>query len=70
MTLTFGGFHITPRAEVLSKRKAVIAGVYAAGEVTGGFFYNNYPAGSSLTRCAVFGEIAGQNAAGFARRRT
>jgi tricarballylate dehydrogenase len=42
--------------------------VYAAGEVTGGFFYNNYPAGSSLTRCAVFGEIAGQNAADFARR--
>jgi tricarballylate dehydrogenase len=46
----------------------VIPGVYAAGEVTGGFFYNNYPAGSSLTRCAVFGEIAGKNAAAFARR--
>jgi tricarballylate dehydrogenase len=68
MTFTFGGVHITPKAEVLNKKKAVIAGVYAAGEVTGGFFYNNYPAGSSLTRCAVFGEIAGQNAAAFARR--
>jgi tricarballylate dehydrogenase len=44
--------------------------VYAAGEVTGGFFYNNYPAGSSLTRCAVFGEIAGKNAADFARRKS
>ena len=38
-------------------------------EVTGGFFYNNDPAGSSLTRCAVFGEIAGKNAADFARRK-
>jgi tricarballylate dehydrogenase len=68
MTFTFGGISITPKAEVLNKTKAVIPGVYAAGEVTGGFFYNNYPAGSSLTRCAVFGEIAGQNAADFARR--
>jgi tricarballylate dehydrogenase len=44
----------------------IIPGVYAAGEVTGGFFYNNYPGGSSLTRCAVFGEIAGKKAAEFA----
>ena len=68
MTFTFGGIKISPKAEVLSKTTAVIPGVYAAGEVTGGFFYNNYPAGSSLTRCAVFGEIAGKNAADFARR--
>jgi tricarballylate dehydrogenase len=70
MTFTFGGIKISANAEVLSKTTAVIPGVYAAGEVTGGFFYNNYPAGSSLTRCAVFGEIAGQNAAEFARRKS
>lgn len=69
MTFTFGGIKISPKAEVLSKT-AAIPGVYAAGEVTGGFFYNNYPAGSSLTRCAVFGEIAGKNAADFARRKS
>ncbi|MGH7835560.1 MAG: FAD-dependent oxidoreductase [Candidatus Binatia bacterium] len=69
MTFTFGGIEINSRAEVLSKTMSVIPGLYAAGEVTGGFFYNNYPAGSSLTRCAVFGEIAGKNAAGFARRK-
>jgi tricarballylate dehydrogenase len=69
MTFTFGGIKITANAEVLSKRATVIPGVYAAGEVTGGFFYNNYPGGSSLTRCAVFGEIAGKNAAKFARGR-
>jgi tricarballylate dehydrogenase len=66
MTFTFGGIKITANAEVLSKRATVIRGVYAAGEVTGGFFYNNYPGGSSLTRCAVFGEIAGKSAAEFA----
>jgi tricarballylate dehydrogenase len=70
MTFTFGGIKISPKAEVLSNTTAVIPGVYAAGEVTGGFFYNNYPAGSSLTRCAVFGEIAGKNAAAFARRKS
>ena len=69
MTFTFGGIKINSKAEVLSKTTSVIPGLYAAGEVTGGFFYNNYPAGSSLTRCAVFGEIAGKKAADFARRR-
>jgi tricarballylate dehydrogenase len=68
MTFTFGGIKINSKAEVLSKRTSVIPGLFAAGEVTGGFFYNNYPAGSSLTRCAVFGEIAGKNAADFARK--
>jgi tricarballylate dehydrogenase len=68
MTFTFGGVKITANAELVSKDMAVIPGVYAAGEVTGGFFYNNYPAGSSLTRCAVFGDIAGKNAARFAQR--
>jgi tricarballylate dehydrogenase len=67
MTFTFGGIKINPKAEVLRTTTGIIPGLYAAGEVTGGFFYNNYPAGSSLTRCAVFGEIAGRNAADFAR---
>ena len=68
MTFTFGGVKINANAEVLSGTTKVIPGIYAAGEVTGGFFYHNYPAGSSLTRCAVFGEIAGKNAAGYARK--
>jgi tricarballylate dehydrogenase len=67
MTFTFGGIKINSKGQVLRKTGSVIPGLYAAGEVTGGFFYNNYPAGSSLTRCAVFGEIAGKNAADFAK---
>jgi tricarballylate dehydrogenase len=70
MTFTFGGIKINGKGEVLNKSLKAIPGVYAAGEVTGGFFYHNYPAGSSLTRCAVFGEIAGQNAARWAQRRS
>ena len=69
ITFTFGGIKINSKAQVLSKTTSVIPGLYAAGEITSGFFYNNYPAGSSLTRCAVFGEIAGKNAADFARRK-
>jgi tricarballylate dehydrogenase len=69
MTFTFGGIKINSKAEILSETTSVIPGLFAAGEVTGGFFYNNYPAGSSLTRCAVFGEIAGKNAAECAQRK-
>jgi tricarballylate dehydrogenase len=70
MTFTFGGVRINAKAQVLNTRGAVIPGLFAAGEVTGGFFYNNYPAGSSLTRSAVFGEIAGKNAARLALRKS
>jgi tricarballylate dehydrogenase len=67
MTFTFGGVRISERSEVLDRSGKPVPGIFAAGEVTGGFFYNNYPAGSSLTRCAVFGEIAGKSAATYAR---
>jgi len=40
----------------------VIPGLYATGEITGGFFYFNYPAGAGLMRGAVFGRIAGEQA--------
>jgi tricarballylate dehydrogenase len=40
-----------------------IPGLYAAGELVGGLFYFNYPGGSGLTNGAVFGRIAGANAA-------
>jgi tricarballylate dehydrogenase len=43
-----------------------IGGLYAAGELVGGLFYNNYPGGSGLMAGAVFGKIAGASAAAFA----
>lgn len=39
---------------------------YATNEITGGFFYHNYPAGAGLVRGAVFGRIAGEAAARYA----
>jgi tricarballylate dehydrogenase len=41
----------------------MIPGLYAAGELVGGLFYNNYPGGAGLMAGAVFGRIAGRSAA-------
>ena len=38
-------------------------GMWAVGEVSGGFFAFNYPGGAGLTKGAVFGRIAGRAAA-------
>jgi tricarballylate dehydrogenase len=63
LTFTFGGLNITPRTEVLDAAGAPIPGLYAAGELVGGLFYFNYPGGTGLTSGAVFGRIAGTQAA-------
>jgi succinate dehydrogenase/fumarate reductase flavoprotein subunit len=44
-------------------------GLYAAGECAGGLFYNDYFGGGSIANCTVFGQIAGREAAGYARSR-
>ena len=65
MTFTFGGVAITPEAEVLDTTDRVIPGLFAAGNVTGGLFYNNYPGGSGLTNAAVYGRVAAETAAEY-----
>jgi succinate dehydrogenase/fumarate reductase flavoprotein subunit len=45
-----------------------LAGLYAAGEVTGGVMGSNRLSGNSLADITVFGAIAGRQAARFARR--
>jgi tricarballylate dehydrogenase len=67
ITFTFGGLRITTSAEVLDGEQRAIPGLYAAGELVGGIFYNNYPGGSGLMGGAVFGRVAGREAAKFAR---
>ena len=67
-TFTFGGIRTNARAEVLDTTLKPIPGLYAAGEMVTGIFYGNYAGGSSLPRCAVFGRIAGEQAAGYAKR--
>src|SRR5712691_7614042 len=63
ITFTFGGLHITTEGRVLNGESRPIGGLYAAGELVGGLFYNNYPGGAGLMAGAVFGRIAGRSAA-------
>ena len=63
ITFTFGGLRIDPNARVIDVDGAPIRSLYACGEMAAGIFYFNYPGGSGLTAGAVFGRIAGQNAA-------
>ncbi len=69
VSFTFGGLRITPDGEVLNTDFKPIRGLYAAGELVGGLFYFNYPAGSGLMAGAVFGRIAGDRAARGSRNR-
>jgi tricarballylate dehydrogenase len=63
ITFTFGGLHVNSDAQVVSQADAPIPGLFAAGELMGGLFYFNYPGGTGLTSGAVFGRIAGRQAA-------
>ena len=64
ITFTFGGLKIDHRSgQVFDTEERPIPGLYAAGELVGGLFYNNYAGGSGLMAGAVFGRIAGRSAA-------
>jgi tricarballylate dehydrogenase len=65
ITFAFGGLKITNNARVVDRRGKSIEGLWAVGNSTAEFFYENYPGGSALTRGATFGRIAGENAATF-----
>ena len=62
ITFTFGGLRIQTNGQVLDVDMRPIPGLYAAGELVGGLFFNNYPGGTGLTAGAVFGRIAGASA--------
>ncbi|MBI4505517.1 MAG: FAD-dependent tricarballylate dehydrogenase TcuA [Chloroflexi bacterium] len=64
ITFTFGGLRVNSNAQVLDGENEPISGLYASGEITGGFFYFNYPGGTGLMRGAVFGRLAGLHATG------
>lgn len=64
ITFTFGGIRIDPSSgQVMHVGGWPIEGLYAAGEMVGGLFYDNYPGGSGMTSGSVFGRIAGISAA-------
>ena len=64
ITFTFGGVKINDRGQVLDTSWEPIPGLYACGELVGGLFHVNYPGGTGLMSGAVFGRLAGANAAG------
>jgi tricarballylate dehydrogenase len=66
ITFTYGGLKVDAEGRVLSGEDRPMPGLFATGEITGGFFFHNYPAGSGLMRGAVFGRIAGASAAAWA----
>jgi tricarballylate dehydrogenase len=67
VTFTFGGLRINPETgQVLDVNMHPIPGLYTAGEMVGGLFYFNYPAGTGLVSGTVFGRIAGAGAAAAA----
>lgn len=63
ITFTFGGLKVNKDAEVIGTDWRPIKGLYCCGEMVGGLFYDNYPAGTGLVSGATFGRIAGRNAA-------
>jgi tricarballylate dehydrogenase len=63
ITFTYGGLAIDSRARVLDQADRPIPGLYAAGELVGGLFWDNYPGGAGLMAGAVFGRRAGTEAA-------
>ena len=63
ITFTFGGLRIDESARVIGTDWRPIEGLYTCGEMVGGLFHDNYAAGTGLVSGAVFGRIAGRNAA-------
>jgi len=65
ITFTFGGLQVNTKGEVQDMTDQSIPGLYAAGELVGGLFFENYPGGTGLMSGAVFGKLAGESAASY-----
>ena len=63
---TMGGIKIDTQAQVINTEGDVIAGLFAAGEVTGGVHGNNRLGGNAVADFVIFGRIAGSSAADYA----
>jgi tricarballylate dehydrogenase len=66
LTFTLGGLRIDADARVLDEAGKAIRGLFATGDILG-IFHDNYPGGTGQTRNVVFGKLAGEGAAAWAR---
>ena len=64
---TMGGVKINTNTEVLDDSGKGIDGLFAAGEITGGIHGANRIGGNAVADIIVFGKIAGDNAADYAK---
>ncbi|MGM3183430.1 flavocytochrome c [Dickeya oryzae] len=64
---TMGGVVINTDTAVLDRKKRVIRGAFAAGEVVGGIHGSNRIGGNAIADIIVFGIQAGRNAATYVR---
>lgn len=60
---TYCGLRVDDAMRVIDVFGQPIAGLYAAGEIVGGFHGSGYMSGSSLSKAAIFGRVAGETAA-------
>ena len=58
-----GGIHVNLDSQALDADGNAIAGLYAAGEVTGGIHGENRLGGNAIADCVTFGRNAGVKAA-------
>ena len=65
---TYAGVAVNPEGQVINPFAEPIPGLYAAGEVTGGFHGAGYMTGSSLGKAAIFGRICARSALGILKR--
>ena len=64
---TMGGLKIDSETHVLNTDGQIIPGLFAAGEVTGGVHGGNRLGGNAVADFVVFGRIAGEQAAEYAK---
>lgn len=62
---TMGGIKINTKAEVLNSSDAVIPGLFAAGEVTGGVHGGNRLGGNAVADICIYGKIAADSALAY-----
>jgi tricarballylate dehydrogenase len=65
---TCGGIATDAQGRVLTQDDKPIAGLFAAGEITG-FYYHKYVIATSLFRAVVFGRIVGHEAVQYVMRK-
>ncbi|WNI28257.1 FAD-dependent oxidoreductase [Streptomyces sp. ITFR-6] len=63
LTSTYGGLRVDVEMRVAHVLGGTVPGLYAAGEIVGGFHGNAYMSGSSLGKSVIFGRAAGRGAA-------